>query len=136
MERQIRWILILMLTASFISTVFFSCSTMPPPTPAYDVKSISGKWEGSADSQRWGRFIMDLEVRPDGIYIMKSNKLLHVNRTQFPGNLWVDGDHYTLNCQTPEMSGTLTLYSQKDSRFLMYRNNDGSISASLRPIYK
>jgi hypothetical protein len=132
---RLRYIVPAMLMASLIAALSLSCSTMPPPTPAYDVKSISGKWMGPAQNQRYGRFFMNLLIRPDGTFTMNSNIRLYVARVEFTGNLWVDQDQYQINCSTPELSGTLTLYTGKDSRFLVYRSTDGNTSANLNPIH-
>jgi hypothetical protein len=123
------------LLLSIIAALLLSCSTMPPATPAYDVKSISGKWMGPAQNQRYGRFFMNLMIRPDGGFTMNSDIRLFVARVEFTGNLWVDQDQYQLNCSTPELSGTLTLHSTKESRFLTYRSTDGNTSATLKPVY-
>jgi hypothetical protein len=127
---------ILLIASLCIAALLTACSTMPPPTPAYDVKSISGKWMGWADNQRYGRFLMTVVIRPEGSFTMTSNTRLFVSRVEFSGNLWVDQDTYQINCSTPELSGTMTLYSQKDSRWLAYRSTDGNTSANLHPVYK
>ncbi len=128
--------LIPMTVAVLLAALLTACSTMPPPTPAYDVKSISGKWMGPADNQRYGRFFMNLVIRPDGTFTMNSDIRLFVARVEFTGNMWVDQDKYQLSCTTPELSGTLTLYTEKDSRWLAYRSDDGNTYANLKPIYK
>ncbi len=124
------------LMASLIAALSLSCATMPDPTPAYDVKSISGKWMGWAVNERYGRFLLTMVVRQEGTFTATSDTRLWVARTEFDGNLWVDQDEYHLNCTTPELSGRLILYSQKDTRWLAYKSTDGLTSGMLKPIYK
>ncbi len=122
--------------ASVMAAILLSCATLSDPTAAYDVKSISGKWMGWAVTERYGRFLMTMDIRPEGRFTITSDTKLWIARMNFDGNLWVDQDEYHLNCTTPELSGRLILYSKKDSRWMAYKSTDGLTQGTLKPVYK
>lgn len=124
------------LITSFMVALLFACSTMPPPSPAKDVNSIAGKWAGFGDHPHYGRIFMGLTIMPDGKWEMNTDRRLYTGRTNFSGTIWVDQDRFQLVSTTPELNGTLILYFGKETRWLVYKSNDGNISTELRPSYK
>jgi hypothetical protein len=112
-----------------------SCSTLPPPQPAKDIKSIVGKWEGYAESPRVSRFDMKLTVKQDGTWQMITDPAYLQYGREFSGKVSVWDEKFLFNTNTPDLSGTATLHFLEGKRYLVYTNEDGSIKAQLRSVF-
>jgi len=126
----------LTVSAALIISLLAACSTMPPPTPAYDLKSISGKWVGTIDSQQYGRVFVELVIKPEGAWQMITMKALWIGRHVFTGRVYIEDDIYEVVTDVPELCGRLTLYSTKEGRTLKFKGAGGSTQGILQITYK
>ncbi len=130
--RPFRWGLLV----SFLGVAsILSCSTLPPPQPAKDVKSIVGKWEGYAESPRVSRFSIKLTVKQDGKWEMITDPAYLTYGREFSGKVTVWDEKFQFNTNIPDLSGTATPHFYQGKRWLVFTSEDGSIKANLRSVF-
>ncbi len=115
-----------------ITTLLFACGTAPH-YEAKDLTPIVGRWQGFADHRTYGAFYMRLAVDENGDWQMSSD-IPFPQGYVFIGKLWVteDGRFQASSQQVPELSGTYTLYRDEKGRWLIFKGDDGRVTAQLR----
>ncbi len=129
--RPIFWRL---LDACLLMTSALACSTLPPPIPVNDIKSIRGRWQGTAKTQT-GLIHIRLTVREDGQWEMIADPSFLTYGNRFSGTARVDEGKILLITETPKLSGTCTLHHWQDKRMLVFVSEDGQTQVDFQPYY-
>ncbi len=113
----------------------YACASLPPAREAKEIRTIVGKWEGWAASNKYGKFYIKLTVKEDGKWEMVTDPWYSTLGRNFSGRMTIVGGQYVADTDTPGLSGTYSLYLLKDTRVLMFNSDDGGVQMELRPYY-
>ena len=102
-----------------VAVMVIGCATaLPPAQPARDLKSITGKWEGSVlDARGQPQFHSTLTIRPDGTY---ENLIpaLSAPGPRFLGVVTVVDGQFRWKNETSGLTGVYTLHEGDGKRVL------------------
>lgn len=102
------------------------CATLPPAKAVTNVNQIAGKWQGSVSSGQ-GTQPAAMTINPDGTY-----STVMGSRT-FTGKIAVaEGKLHGRGDQTGN-TGTWSVHEGDGKRVLVYKADDGRVTAELTP---
>jgi hypothetical protein len=128
--RSICWRL---LVTCLLMSLAFACSTLPPPIKVNDIRSIRGKWQGSATHAQIGLLRIRLTVRENGQWEMITDPDFLSYGNRFSGTARVEEGKIRFNTETPKLSGTCTLHRWQDKRLLIFISDDGETRVDFQP---
>lgn len=130
--RPIGWHLLFI---SLVAASVFSCAARPTPQEAKDLKSLTGKWEGWGTNQKYGRFFITLRIIEEGTWEMSMN-VSYFGGTHFSGKASVFEGKLEFYSEVPQLRGSYTLHSGEAERWLVFKSDDGSTTAELKPSFR
>jgi hypothetical protein len=123
------------LAISLMVISVYSCASLPPAREAKEIRTIRGKWEGWAASNKYGKLYVRLTVKEDGKWDLVTDPWYSTLGRNFSGRMTIIGGQYVADTDTPGLSGIYSLHLMQDTRILMFKGDDGSVMMELRPYY-